>query len=209
MDAGCITAPTAADGTGPEELLIDNADVHMPMWLAPKNRLLFFKGPYQAGDVGSVDLDHPTSVEWLLHSTKYTERNPAVSPDGNWIAYESDESGQIEVWVRPYPDVDKARIPIGPGMHPRWSPRGNELYYRNPEWGMMAVSVQVSSEFRAGTPRLLFSNNRFGAEGGVEYDVAPDGRFLMPQKIGDPEDSQIMISIALNWREELKTMLRH
>ncbi len=198
----------AADGTGSEELLIDNADVQMPEWLAPGNRMLFFKGPYEAADFGSVNLDHPTSIEWLLHS-KYTERHPAVSPDGNWIAYDSDESGQNGVWVRPYPNVDKARIPIGPGLHPRWAPRGNELYYRNPEWGMMAVSVQLSPEFHAGTPRLLFPNNRYGTGGGVGYDVASDGRFLMTQAIGETGNSQIMISVALNWRGELKTLLRH
>src|SRR5262249_6392316 len=137
------------------------------------------------------------------------ERHPAVSPDGHWIAYDSDESGQNEVWVRPYPDVDKARAPIGPGLHPHWAPRGNELYYRNPEWGMMAVSVQVSTEFHAGTPRLLFPNNRYGTGGAVGYDVASDGRFLMTQAIGETGNSQLMISVALNWDGELKTLLRH
>ena len=198
----------AADGTGSEELLTDNADVQMPVWLAPENRLLFFKGPYEAADIGSVNLDHPSTVEWLLHS-KYTERSPAVSPDGNWFAYESNESGQEEVWVRPYPAVDKARFPIGAGRHARWAPRGNELYYRNPQGAMMAVSVQSSPEFHAGTPRLLFPDMNYGSNGAVKYDVAPDGRFLVTQRIRQADNSQVMLLVTLNWLGELKSLLRY
>ena len=73
----------------------------------------------------------------------------------------------------------------------------------------MAVSVQLSPEFHAGTPRLLFPNHRYGTGGGVGYDVASDGRFLMTQAIGEAGNSQIMISVALNWRGELKTLVRH
>jgi serine/threonine protein kinase/Tol biopolymer transport system component len=201
----------AADGTGSEELLVDNPDAQMPFWLAPENRMLFFKGPYQAADIGSLNLNNPTDVQWLLHS-KYTERNPAVSPNGKWIAYESNESGQNEIWVRPYPDVDRARISIGPGLHARWAPGGNELYYRNADWGMMAVPLRFSPEFQAGVPRQLFPNNRYYREtiaGGVAYDVAPDGRFLMTQAIAETSNSKMMISVVTNWVEELKTLVRH
>jgi Tol biopolymer transport system component len=197
-----------ADGTGSEELLIDNPDVQMTQWLAPGNRLLFFKAPYEAGDIGAVNLDHPTSIEWVLH-TQYSERSPAVSPDGNWIAYDSNEGGQNGIWVRPYPDTEKGKTPIGPGLHPRWSPRGNELYYRNPEGGMMAVPIEFTPEFHAGNAHLLFPNNHYSVAGAVEYDVAPDGRFLIPQRVGDPGSSQIMISLTINWLSELKSLLRH
>ena len=72
---------------------------------------------------------------------------------------------------------------------------------------MMAVSVQFSPEFRAGSPHQLFPNNRYSKGGAVEYDVAPDGRFLMAQWIGKAENGQVMISVALNWLQELKTAL--
>jgi serine/threonine-protein kinase len=198
----------AADGTGPEELLIDNADVQLPLWLGPGNRLLFFKGPYETSDLGSVSLDRPTTVEWLFRS-KYSERNPAVSHDGHWIAYDSDESGRNDIWVRPYPDVGKARFPIGPGLHARWSPQGDQLYYRNADLGMMAADVKVSTGFHAGAPHLLFPNDRFVMLGAVEYDVAPDGRFLMTQMVGAAGSSPVMISVALNWLSELKALLPH
>lgn len=199
----------AADGTGSEELLVDNPDVQLPMWLAPGNRLLFFKAPYEAGDIGWVDLDHRTPTGWLLRS-KYTERNPAVSPDGRWVAYESDESGQDEIWVRPYPDADKARFPIGPGLQPRWEPHGHELYYLGPDWGMMAVAVRTAPAFHAATSRLLFPNHRYGnGYGGVGYDVASDGRFLMTQRVGESGDSRMMISVVVNWLSELKALVQH
>ena len=105
--------------------------------------------------------------------------------------------------------MDKARIPIGPGLHARWAPGGNELYYQNAELGMMAVPVRFSPEFQAGMPRPLFPNRRYSTGGGATYDVASDGRFLMIQRISDTSNSRVMISIVLNWIEELKTPFRH
>jgi eukaryotic-like serine/threonine-protein kinase len=154
-----------------------------------------------------VSLDRPSTVDWLFR-TKYSGRNPAVSPDGRWIAYESDESGRNDVWVRPYPDVSKARFPIGSGVHARWAPQGDHLYYRNPEGGMMAVGVRLSGGFHASAPYLLFPNDRFATGGSVTYDVARDGRFLMSQMIGQPGNPEVMISVAFNWLSELKALVR-
>ena len=100
-------------------------------------------------------------------------------------------------------------IPIGLGLHARWAPGGNELYYQNAELAMMAVPVRFSPEFQAGMPRLLFPNDRYTSGGGATYDLAPDGRFLMNQRISDTNNSRVMISIVLNWIGELKTLLRH
>jgi serine/threonine-protein kinase len=197
----------AADGTGSEERLSSDPDVQMAFRLAPGNRLLFFKGPYERSDIGRVGLAESGHIEWVLNG-KYREANPDVSPDGNWIAYESNESGQNEIWVRPYPNVDQGRYLIGSGLHPRWDSRGTELFYRSPDWAMMAVSVHLSAEFRAETPRQLFPDNRYFRGGGVGYDVAPDRRFLMTQAVGEAGAEQIMIGIVLNWIEELKTLLR-
>src|SRR5262245_51946698 len=132
----------------------------MALRLAPGNRLLFFKGPYERADLGRVSLADSSHIEWVLNN-KYKETNPDVSPDGTWMAYESNESGQNEISVRPYPNVDQARFLIGPGLHPRWDPRGSELYYRGLDWAMMAVSVQLKPEFQARTPRQLFPNHRY------------------------------------------------
>ena len=75
---------------------------------------------------------------------------------------------------------------------------------------MMAVAVQTTPDFHAGESRLLFPNRRYGASyGGVEYDVASDGRFLMTQWVGDPADSKVMISVVVNWINELKGLLAH
>ena len=107
------------------------------------------------------------------------EANAAVSPDGRWLAYASDESGQYEVYVRPFPDTDAGKWPVssGGGDHPLWSHDGAELFYMAPE-EMMAVSIGTEPSWNAGRAERLFglqsldSANRPGL--GRPYDVAPD-----------------------------------
>jgi Tol biopolymer transport system component/predicted Ser/Thr protein kinase len=139
-----------------------------------------------------------------LLNSPFDERNPQFSPDGHWIAYQSNESGEFEVYVTPFPgSAGKIRISKDGGEQPRWSRDGKELFYRNGR-KMMAVKVELMPAFRAGDPTMLFEGD-FDKPGGViQYDVSPDGlRFLM---IKGPERKQATkINLILNWKEELKT----
>jgi eukaryotic-like serine/threonine-protein kinase len=109
-----------------------------------------------------------------------TERRPALSPNGRWIAYESDESGQIQVFVRPFPDVNTAKFIISTngGQAARWSRDGRELLFLDAEGRVTSVPVTTEGVFTHGTPRVLFSGGPF-ILGTVAFDVAPDGRLLM------------------------------
>ena len=135
------------------------------------------------------------------------------SPDGDWLAYESNESGQFEVYVRPFPGPGgKLQISTQGGIEPVWSRNRRELYYRNGD-RMMAVEVSsrrdsngaFPSGFSAGSPQLLFEGHfQFSGLVSSGYDVSPDGqRFLMVQPSG-PDQTPTQIQVVLNWFTELQ-----
>src|SRR6185295_9328549 len=130
----------------------------------------------------------PTHELRSLLQTPFLERNGEVSPDGRWLAYESNESREFEIYVRPFPAVEAGRSQVsrGGGMRPVWARGGRELFYLAPDGSLMAVPVDESkgrAPFAAGTPVKLFAGAYFvdGAwVAGRSYDVSPDGqRFLM------------------------------
>jgi hypothetical protein len=130
--------------------------------------------------------------------TKFYEGDACFSPDGGWVAYESNESGREEVYVRPFPGPGgKWQISTEGGSEPHWSPSGRELFYRQ-EDKMMIVDVETKPTFRPGRPRTLFEG-RF-----LDYDVAPDGtRFLMIKE-DRAESGPTHLNVVLNWFEEVK-----
>ena len=154
------------------------------------------------------------------------ERNPAISPDGGWIAYDSDETGRSEVYLQQFPDLGDRRTVSIDGREQIWSPSGDELYYyRAPSNGepdaMMAVAVSTQPTLTLGDLEVLFTlegAHYFGiggrdgvsSEGIRPYDISPEGeRFLMIKAgaetepdSGEPTVPQI--NIVLNWFEELK-----
>ena len=121
------------------------------------------------------------------------------------IAYVSDESGQREVYVRPYPSTSGVapRISSAGGTAPVWARDGKEIYYRS---GNMMMAVQITTDpLRHSTPRALFEEDRFMNPGaGTTYDVAADGRFLMVEE--DPDES-VRVIVVQNWFEELNRLV--
>ena len=149
-----------------------------------------------------------------LFETPYNERWPEFSPDGRWLAYGTDVSGQFEVWVRPWPGPGEA-VPIEAGESPAWSRDGRELFYLSPphEAGrrrMMVVSFQAGSPPRIGTPQMLFDFDPqqllLGCTPVRCYEVAPDGqRFYAVQSGASPPGLPVTrINLIQNWFEELK-----
>ncbi len=147
------------------------------------------------------------------------ERNPRISPDGRWMAYCSNESGQMEVYVRAFPEVEKGgrwQVSPGGGENPLWSPDGKELYYRGGE-SVMAVSVKTEPVFSRETPKMLFRGPYVSPSYqflGLLYnswDLSPDGKhFLMMKEAGATQptgDGPRKINIVMNWTEELKRAL--
>ena len=113
------------------------------------------------------------------------ERNGEISPDGRWLAYESNDSGQFQIFVRPFPDVNKGKwqVSTAGGTQPLWARNGQELFYLAPSGALMSVPVERGTTWTAGTPTRLIDAQYYvgvGTNVARTYDVSPDGkRFLM------------------------------
>jgi hypothetical protein len=144
--------------------------------------------------------------------TPFNERAPALSPDGRWLAYVSDEAGREEVYVQAYPGLGRrVQISTNGGREPVWSADGRELFYRSLDGRqMMVVEVEAAQTFNAGPARVLFEGAYVSSppgNGTPYYDVLRDGqRFLMTRpSAGSPRPGQIYV--VLNWFEELRRLV--
>ena len=195
----------AADGTGDEEILISHDTLVVPYAWAPDGSTILVNevglGVLGFG-IAALDLTE-RAIETLL-SSSFNILRPAIAPDGRWLAYQSDESGRSEIYVRPYPDVEAGlwQISTTGGTSVAWSRDGRELFYRNGA-AMMRIAIDSSDSFVHGTPEVLFEG-RYYAGQGRSYDVAPDGRFLMLKATDDGAAGVTEIQVVVNWFEELK-----
>jgi Tol biopolymer transport system component len=139
-------------------------------------------------------------------STFAYEGGAQFSPDGHWMAYASDESGQMQVYVRPFPGPDR-RWPVSTqgGTQPMWDRNGKEIFYRIGN-KMMVVDVSGSVNLTLSQPRQLFDQRYvFQNISLANYDVSPDGqRFVMVKD----EAGSGRLNVVLNWTEELKRLTR-
>ena len=195
------------DGSGEAELLYSSEHHPSPCSWSPNGKVLaFFERRLATGaDIWALPVDGIGEPE-LIVGTEATEWGAAFSPDGRWIAFTSDRDGKFQVYVQPYPGKDWVRqISDDFGEEPVWSPKGDELFYRNGDkW--MAVSISTEPEFKPGTPKVLFEGPYKNVPG-LSYDVAPDGqRFLVLKPVYD--DSEVReLHVVTNWFEELKRLV--
>jgi len=127
-------------------------------------------------------------------------------------SYGSNDTGQWEIYVRPYPGPDPAYPITGRkgGTRPVWSRDGKELFYRtgtNNRWTMMALQISRGPAFGWGALRELFDRPMVGSDWVRSYDVAEDGRFLMGEHWDHPGQEVTQINLVLNWFEELKRLV--
>ncbi len=182
-----------ADGAAAEELLVASDQIKNPMsWSADGRFLLYRNNDSQtSGDLWVLPMVGERTPSVFLR-TPFREAQGTFSPDARWMAYQSDESGRPEVYVRPFVPPGSASQPSGSqwqvstegGINPVWRPDGKEVYYLNQKGAMMAAAITVSgSTLSAGAPVLLFPTRIVGggidALQGRQYDVAADGRFLI------------------------------
>ncbi|MEO5741460.1 MAG: protein kinase [Vicinamibacterales bacterium] len=201
----------AADGTGVVERLLEGSEGVLPMSISPDGtRLVYSRGPVRTADLHVLTLDAERRSEPLI-VTEFGEWSAEISPDGRWLAYQSNSSGQDEVYVRPFPAVDRGlwKISTAGGDEPLWSADGRELFYRT-QAGLMRVPLETTSGFTAGVPSLLVAGAYFGGAG-RSYDISRDGqRFLMLKARIDPNDplaGLTQIIVVQHWMEELKDRL--
>jgi serine/threonine-protein kinase len=210
-----------SDGTGIVEPLLQGT-VAQPSTVTPDGTTLILQVRPQPSKVGSQANNDiyllPLAGEHRpqpLLAEPFNEFNAEVSPDGQWLAYESNESGRNEIYVRPFPKVDAGRhqVSTNGGRQPLWRRTGQELFYES-MGTLMRVPVQAGSTSWRGTPEKVVDASpylvrpRFGS--GRMYDVSADGkRFLMIKEtsVADEPPSSARIILVQNWFEELKRLV--
>ena len=207
------------DGTGTAEQVSVGRHWQTPGFFTPDGTgvIGFENPPATSGDIVRFPLksaangpdSDSSSAQPMIHSSFY-ESNPEISPDGRYIAYQSNESGQYEIYVRPFPGVDDGRwqVSSGGGREPVWARDGGELFYLDLPNRLMAVPVQASAtRFTFGTPARLLEAAYAETLNSVSrgYDVSADGkRFLMIKESMAGDSPRTGMVVILNWFEELK-----
>ncbi|MFN0181216.1 MAG: protein kinase domain-containing protein [Gemmatimonadales bacterium] len=188
-----IKAVTA--GTRPRRILTWPRHLHLTSWARDGRWLLGYDfSPDQGKDVWAIAADGSDSI--AVAAGPATESQPAFSPDGRWVAYESDESGRMEILVVSFPDLAvKRQISINGGRAPRWDPQGGSLFYLEGD-RLMAVPISSSSGLRLGPGQALFQTQA------RVFDVAPDGkRFILV--LPNPALVPPGIHVTVDWVGEL------
>lgn len=193
-------------GVGSTERLTESPEMQLPTSITPDGTTLIYHSFNKS--LQAVRLDSRSEPVTLVE-TPGEERNGELSPDGRWLAYEGESpstSGQLDIYVRRFPDVNRGlwQVSRNGGTFPLWSRDGRELYYITLEGTMVAVPVQKSSGvWTAGNPKELFRGHFDIREGslGRQYDIAPDGRFLMLKH--EPATGARHLVIVQNWAAEL------
>ena len=142
---------------------------------------------------------------FLFLQTEFNETRATFSPDGRWIAYQSDESGRLEVYIRPFPGPGgKWQVSTNGGSRPRWRRDGKELFYLGLDNKIMAADIKLgSATVDVGTVRASFPINPFGGAGRDIYDVTGDGQRFLVASPGS-EESSSPVTLVVNWTAEIK-----
>jgi serine/threonine-protein kinase len=203
----------AANNTGTSERLPTSEGARfLPQFFSPSDTELVFweaASPDTGSDIGMITIGDDAEQVWLLQGP-YDELNAELSPDGKWMAYQSDESGESEIYVRPFPNVDDDYVPVSNagGQWPLWSRDGRELFYVELTDPPRLVSVAIDAtdtafSYGTRTPILEWS---YSEPGGRPYDVSPNGERFLVFKQGGEDGSNGRIIVVQNWLEELKRL---
>jgi len=189
---------------GSETLLLDPPGSQIPTDCSADGRVLLYRenDPKTGYDIWALPLDGKAKP-FAVVQTAADERDAQFSPDGKWIAYQSDESGHFEIYVQPFPNGGgKFQVSTNGGEQVRWRRDGKELFYIAPDERLMAVPIRFGQTVEPGEPAPLFTTHiggRLSMPAVQQYAVSPDGqRFLMNTDAAD-ENSISPISVILNW----------
>ena len=196
----------------PEERLTTSSHGQFPTSISPDGTMLVYQesNPTTSNDIWVMRLTppgtEPASPPQIrpLVNTRAAESDARISPDGRWLAYQSNESGRFEVYLRSFPEGDQViQVSTTGGLAPVWSRKGTDLFYRAISGPVMLATVSSTPAPAVSTPRPLFD-----AQGYENlFDVAPDGRFLMmPLIASDATGGQI--HVILNFLAELRQRVR-
>jgi dipeptidyl aminopeptidase/acylaminoacyl peptidase len=203
-----------ADGSGRPERLTTSDCMQLPSsWASVANAVAFLQRRQLDGnfEIWVLPMTGDKKARLFLES-RFNLMWPDLSPDGQWMAYVSNESGDNEVYVQPYPGPgEKIRLSTSGGTQPIWTTNGLELLYRSgtlENQQVFSMKIRSLSPFRADAPRLLFEAKArdYGNTSPIRgWDMTPDGqRFLFVRSNAPGNKPLSTVQVVLNWFEELK-----
>jgi dipeptidyl aminopeptidase/acylaminoacyl peptidase len=197
------------DGTGIEERVTQSPNVQSVSDWSRDGRFVMYSevAPDTGRDlwvlpVTSEGRPSPGTKPWPFVRESFDQQTARFSPDTRWVAYQSDESGQFEIYVRSFPEPrEKIPISTGGGTFPQWGSGGRELFYQSRDGKLMAVTLTpAAASLEASLPRQLFALPAI-VSGPNPYEATPDGqRFLIPEPAASPEP----LTVIVNWPSLLK-----
>jgi Tol biopolymer transport system component len=212
------------DGSGSEELLLASDYPIGALGWTPDRKFFMYNEytPVTSSDIMMVPMEGDRKPRPVVRTT-FFEEWASLSPDGRWVAYTSDESGEVEVYVIPFPGISggaagKWRISTGGGNRPQWAPDGRELYYRIlpstertgdahsvQRMKMMAVPIETKAGFEAGKAHMLFEGPYFDSF--HDYAPTPDGRGFIMIRETQSQAEPTQLNVVLGWFDELKRIV--
>jgi serine/threonine-protein kinase len=198
----------ATDGSGPPQPIAGTSPSDYPSSVNIDNSTLAF-GHFNddtSSELYRLSLNGDPNIRSILREKAY-DGGLQFSPDGKWIAYVSDKTEAFQIYVSPFPNVNPTQASTTGGTQPRWNRNANakEIFYRDRD-KMMAVSIlSTSPDLKLSAPTTLFERKYdFGIGATIpNYDVSPDGRFLMVK----PRSDSGQLTLVFNWTEELKRLV--
>jgi len=191
------------DTQGERELMAGDYSLLLPGDWSPDGSVLSVSD-YSRGALGFVSTGQKPEVEWLEPPRGVKYVFTAFSPDGRWVAYSSDETGQSEIWIRSFPDGEQVhQISTEGGIEPVWIGSGELFYHSGHRW--MVVRVSTNPRLQWEPPQLAFETEYVDTPG-RSYDVSSDGRYLYVVKSAHPPDPT-RLYVVQNWFEELKRLV--
>jgi serine/threonine-protein kinase len=213
------TLSQAADGTGSIETLIEGPSAPAPLGVSPDGSVLVLadrKTDKPAFNLLAMRLDGSRQVRPLL-DTPYGAMDGMISPDGRWLTYSGNDSGTLQVYVRPYPTVNSGRwqVSTNGGLQPVWARDGRELFYVAPDGALMRVGVGNERSWAPSAPTKVVERGYFVGSGSVggnpfrNYDVSADGQRFLMMKAGssDQVETSQQIVVVQHFDEELKRLV--
>jgi dipeptidyl aminopeptidase/acylaminoacyl peptidase len=210
-DGGANLYRKAAGGATGDEMMLGSGVAAFVEDVTPDGEWMVYGGQTKTGfDVLRVPLNRKGDPETIV-SSPFFDGLSKISPDGKWIAWESDEGGRRQVFAQPFPKAtSKFQISTDGGRYVRWSATGNEIFYLKDDGTLMSASVRVEGDaLVASTPKTLFKtdpiiSNHRGSGLDLPYDVTNDGqRFIVNERVA-PTSQQSPISVVVNWTSLLK-----
>jgi serine/threonine-protein kinase len=199
----------AADGSGDEEQLTRGENLQIPRSFSPDGKWLAYRenSPTTGNDLFVLPLEGDRTPKAFL-KTQANELAPVFSPDGKWLAYHSNESGRLEVYVRPFPGPGpKTLVSTGGGSNPLWARNGKEMFYLDGD-KTMSVDIATEPKISVGLPHLLYKGDFLPMTAGPTYGISNDGKRFLRIQSTNPEPATAQINVVINWFEELRQVGR-